>query len=252
MDSKYDSLNEAAAAAKATELLAGQSLSLGGNLVTKWDTNEVSNWLVSIGYNDLVPLFQQSNINGVALSRLDDRLLREIGILNVGTRLQFLNEIVKVQAIARSEWRNHTVWTDSEYRQPCCCFILPWSFPWCCCENSCYGPPAQYTLTNGRVNVLKAHSFAPGPLRWCCASCFGYGIISNNTDLTLIHDVDCVASTDKCGDPAGFIIVATMDGNKPQRMCLRSSECQKVTAIMNNIREEAIVTHQTLAPCIER
>lgn len=245
MDAKYDSLNEATAANKATEVIAGAALSLGGNLVTKWDTNEVSNWLVAIGFNDLVPLFQRSNINGVALCRLDDRLLKEIGVLNVGTRLQFLNEVVRIQALSRSEWRNHVVWHDVEYRPNCCFFLCPYYYPWCCCEELFYGPPATYALTNGRINVLRA---TPS---YCCGCCFwGFGIKSDNTDLTLIHDIDCVASTDRFGDPAGSIIISTMDG-KQNTLTLRSSEVQKVTSLMNNIREESIVSHQVLIPRVE-
>lgn len=249
MNNKYDSLNEQSAAIKANEVLAGQTFSLGGNLVTNWDINEVSNWLVAIGYKDLVPLFHQSNINGVALSRLDDRLLKEIGVLNVGTRLQFLNEVVKVQAIARSQWRNHLVWSDVEYRPNCCYYMCPWSFPCCCLETMCYGPPSTYSLTNGRINVLRAKSSAPGVCVLCTA-CFGYGIASDNTDLTLIHDIDCVGSTSYWGEPPGFVIISTMDG-KQSSLKLRSSEVQKVTSIMNNIREEAIVSHQTLTPSID-
>lgn len=247
MNRSYDKLNEQAAAAQASELIAGQTLATGGNLVTNWDIAEVSNWLVTIGYKDLVPLFHQSNINGVALSRLDDRLLKEIGVVNVGTRLQFLNEIVKVQAVARSQWRNHVVWNDVEYRPNCCFYMCPWSFPFCCCETFCFGPPSQYTLTNGRVNVLRAKSSAPCVALNCC---FGYGIQSDNTDLTLIHDVDCVASTSCFGEPTGLVIISTMDGKQAQ-LKLRSSEVQKVTSIMNNIREEAIVSHQTLTPSID-
>jgi hypothetical protein len=242
-----DKLNERSAALQANAVLAGQTLSVQGNLVTNWDIAEVANWLVAIGYKDLVPLFHQSNINGVALSRLDDRLLREMGVVNVGTRLQFLNEVVKVQAIARSQWRNHVVWNDVEYRPKCCFYMCTWSFPCCCMETFCFGPPSQYTLTNGRINVLRAKSSAPCVLLNCC---FGYGIQSDNTDLTLIHDVDCVGETSFFGDPAGFVIISTMDGKQSQ-LKLRSTDVQKVTSIINNIREEAIVSHQTLTPSID-
>lgn len=250
MDARYDALNEQAAAAKANEVLAGPTLTVGGNLVTNWDITEVSNWLVTIGYKDLVPLFHQSNINGVALARLDDRLLKDMGVLNVGTRLQFLNEVQKVQAVARSQWRNNVVWRGEEYRPPSCFGLCPWSFPVCCMEHACCGAPAAYTLTNGRINVLHAKTNAP---QYCllCFCCFGFGIGSDNTDLTLIHDIDCVGATaDCCVEPQGTIIISTMDG-KQKKILLRSSEVQKVTSIMNNIREEAIVSYQTITPSID-
>lgn len=241
----YENLNEQSASKKATDELAGETFALNGNLVTKWDTSEVSKWLVAIGYNDLVPLFHQSNINGAALTRLDDRLLKEIGVLNVGTRLQFLNEVVRIQAISRSEWRNHVVWTGEQYRPKICCFLLPWSFPFCCCEDFCCGKKDVYTLTNGRLNILKA-------LRpWCWEiCCVGWGIESDNVDLTLINDVDCAASSDCCGDPAGRVFISSFDGST-HTLTVPSSECQKITAILNNTKEEAVVTMQILAPPVD-
>ena len=247
MSAAYENLNEQHASKKATSELAGEIFALNGNLVTKWDASEVSKWLVTIGYNDLVPLFHQSNINGAALTRLDDRLLKEIGVLNVGTRLQFLNEVIRIQAISRAEWRNHIVWTGEEYRPPCCCFMLPWSFPCCCAEEICCGKRAQYTLTNGRLNILR--TLRP----WCgilTTMCFGWGIVSDNIDLTLINDIDCAASTHCMGDPLGFVSIQSFDGTS-HTLHLASSEVQKVTATLNNAKEEAVVTTQILSPPVD-
>lgn len=241
----YENLSENVASKKAESEMAGETFALNGNLVTKWDTSEVSKWLVAIGYNDLVPLFHQSNINGSALTRLDDRLLKEIGVLNVGTRLQFLNEIIRIQAISRSEWRNHHVWTAEEYRPNCCCFLLPWSFPFCCCEDTCCGKRAIYTLTNGKLNILKA-------LRPCCweLCCYGWGIASDNIDLTLINDIDCAAGTHCCGDPLGRVFISSFDGITHE-LRLPSTECQKVSSIINNTKEEAVITTQILSPPVD-
>jgi hypothetical protein len=56
-----DKLNERSAALQANAVLAGQTLSVQGNLVTNWDIAEVANWLVAIGYKDLVPRLHPSN-----------------------------------------------------------------------------------------------------------------------------------------------------------------------------------------------
>lgn len=242
----YENLNEQHASKKASAELAGESFALNGNLVTKWDASEVSKWLVAIGYNDLVPLFHQSNINGAALTRLDDRLLKEIGVLNVGTRLQFLNEVVRIQAISRSEWRNHVLWTGEEYRPNCCCFLLPWSFPFCCAEDLCCGKRAAYTLTNGRLNILRTIR----PWCWMLCMCTGFGIVSDNVDLTLISDIDCVASTHCTGDPLGFVQISSFDGST-HSLLLPSTEVQKVTSIINNAKEEAVVAVQILSPPVD-
>lgn len=241
----YDTLDEANAGKKAVDTIAGEALTIGGNLVINWDTTEVSNWLVSIGYQDLVPLFIQSNINGSALSRLDDRTLREIGILNVGTRLQFINEVIKIQAIARSEWRRVVIWTEEEYRPNCCCFMCPFDTP-CCCLPACMKKqPDVYTLTNSKVNILHAK------WTWCGEGCCEYGIFSDNIDLTLVHDIDAAASTSSCGDPMGGVILSSMDG-KVNRLKVRSSESQKLAAMMNNAKEEAVLVATMHSPAIIR
>lgn len=242
MSAAYDTLDEANAGKKAVDTIAGETLTIGGNLVIHWDTTEVSNWLVSIGYQDLVPLFIQSNINGSALCRLDDRTLKEIGILNVGTRLQFINEVIKIQAIGRSEWRRVILWTENEYKPNKCCYMLPHDFPCCCLPMGCKSQPDVYTLTNSKINILHGVWF-------CC--CLNHEIFSDNIDLTLVHDIDAAASTDSCGDPVGAVIISSMDG-KVNKLKVRSSEAQKLSAMMNNAKEEAVLIATMHAPAIIR
>jgi hypothetical protein len=44
----------------------------------------VLSWLASHGFRDVVPLFRSSNVDGSVLPKLNDRLLNEMGITNVG------------------------------------------------------------------------------------------------------------------------------------------------------------------------
>lgn len=240
-------LNEHTAGKIATKELAGESYVLNGTLITTWQVDEVANWLVSIGYNDLVPVFHRANINGLALSRLNDNLLREIGVANVGTRLQFMNEVLKIQAIARSDWRNRMLWTETEYRPSYCCFMIPYSFPCCCCADMWCGRSDVYTLTNSRINILHEKKKWNTP----CTGCLGFVIKSDNIDLTLISDIDSGAETSACGDPLGTVIISLMSGEQKE-LKLRSSECQKVAAIFNNVREEAVVSAHLVCPGIVR
>jgi hypothetical protein len=245
--STLSDLNEFTAAKSATRQLAGETYVLNGTLITKWGVEEVSNWLVTIGYNDLVPIFHRSNINGLALSRLNENLLKEIGVLNVGTRLQFMNEVLKIQAISRSDWRNHIIWSEDEFRPNWCCFLLPYSFPCCCCADTWCGKRDVYTLTNSRINILHEKKKVNTP----CTGCCGFMIMSDNIDLTLISDIDCGAETNSCGEPQGQVIISLMSGEQ-KNLTLRSSDCQKVTAIFNSVREEAVVSAHLVCPGIVR
>jgi hypothetical protein len=255
VETTLEDLDEIHAANSATRLMAGETFVNGRVLVTDWDTAEVSNWLVSIGYKDLVPIFQRSNINGVALGRLSERTLHEIGILNVGTRLQFMNEVVKVQAISRSAWRNAVVWKDQEYRPNWCFYMCPdmmnCSKPTggicCLCTSSfcCHGImwtlPQAYTLTHGRLNVLSEI------YRLGKCGCPYWSVESNNLDLAQIIDIDCTASTAHCGDPAGIIEITSLDG-KTLKLTLPSQDSQKVTHLLHNIKDEALVTVRMINP----
>jgi hypothetical protein len=229
-----EDLDEGNATAKATNFMAGETFTKGGTLVINWDVKEVANWLISIDFKEVVPLFQESNVSGAVLAKLNDRLLKEIGIHNVGTRVELMNEIVKVQAIARSEWRNHVLWASMQYRPGCCNNYFPLGFPFfCCCVEFMYGKPDTYTLTNSRLNILFSENNCP-----LFGSCCGTAIKSNNVDLTMVIDIDSTAATNLVGNPKGSVVLSTMDG-KMYSLDLESSECQKVTAIMNNAKEEA-------------
>lgn len=240
-------MNEHTAEKLATKELAGESYILNGTLITTWQVDEVANWLVSIGYNDLVPVFHRANINGLALSHLNDSLLREIGVANVGTRLQFMNEVLKIQAIARSDWRNRMLWTEVEYRPHYCCFMIPYSFPCCYCADTFCRKSDVYTLTNSRINILHEKKRWDTP----CTGCLGFVIKSDNIDLTLISDIDSGAESSACGDPVGTVIISLLTGEQKE-LKLKSSDSQKVAAIFNNVREEAVVSGHLVCPGIVR
>lgn len=238
-------LDEINAANSATRVMAGNSLFMDGALVTDWDITTVCNWLVHIGYKDLVPIFQRSNINGVALARLNDRLLKEIGVHNVGTRLQFMNEVIKIQAVSRSAWRNNVLWTEEEYRPNWCFYLLPYDFPCCCCtftsEYFC-GRPDVYTITHSRLNVISERFVAD---QLCCF--LASRVESNNTDLSQIIDVDCFASTANCGEPVGVVKISTLDGSTT-KIKVRSSSTQTVTSLLNSVKDESLIAVHLIHP----
>jgi hypothetical protein len=72
-----------------------------------------------------------------------------MGINSIGRRLAVHNEIIKVQAISRAQWRSEILWSSPEYRPGCCYNLLPYGFP--CCFEICVGIPSTYKLTNAKV-----------------------------------------------------------------------------------------------------
>ena len=206
----------------------------GGKLVVKWDVNEVAQWLASIGFADVAPIFQKHCISGPTLPKLNDALLKEMGIEIVGRRLLLITEVIKIQAIARAEWRNEVLWASEQYRPGPCNNSLPFGFPFPCA--SCVGRPDMYTLTNSKFNVFRSTKNCNTP----CTGFCGFSISSDNMDLTTIREVDAVASTNMIGDPLGFVVASTNDG-KVLRLHLRSSQCQKACSLISNAKEECIV-----------
>ncbi|KAJ1380622.1 hypothetical protein B484DRAFT_411989 [Ochromonadaceae sp. CCMP2298] len=230
-----DDLDEAKAVAQASEELAGPDYVHAGKLVLSWDMKEVEEWLLSLGFKQVVPIFQDHTIDGIVLPKLNDYLLLEMGVTNIGIRVQLMNEINKIQTIARAQHRNEVVWKDEQYRPGPCSNTLPFGFPFCCLGHTCYGHPQEYTLTQTKLNILHWDKRVNIP--GCCC---GYSIKSNNVDLQVIHDVDSYASSSVAGDPLGRIFVSTLDGKK-YSLEVPSSKCLKVTVMLNNTRDEALI-----------
>ena len=206
----------------------------GGKLVMKWNVDEVCDWIISIGFPQLTPLFRKHAISGAVLPKLNEASLKEMGVDVIGHRILLLNEIVKIQAVARSEWRNQVLWASAQYRPGPCGDTLPYGFP--CCFASFVGSPSMYTLTNSKLNIQHSTKRIDTP----CTGFCGYLVQSNNTDLSVIVDVDAVASTTAMGVPLGFVNITTVDG-KYFQLHLKSSECQKATALITNGKEEAVI-----------
>jgi len=206
----------------------------GGRLVFNWMNEDVVAWLNEIGFSDMSGIFKHHAVVGAVLSRFNDKTLKEMGIANVGRRLLLLKEIIKVQALSRTQWRNTVLWASEQYRPGPCNNMLPFNFPLCC--ESFTGIPDMYRVTNSKINITSMRKNINTP---CTAFC-GYHMHSSNTDLTILKDIDAMGSTGICGEPLGAVIF-TDDFFRRDMLFLRSSECQKVTAIITNAKEEAVI-----------
>ena len=213
------------------DTLADQNAINGGKMINKWTIEEVANWLNSVGFSDCVQVFQAHSITGAVVPRLNPDLLREMGIQSVGRRMELQSQIIAVQARARSQWRNEVIWASEEYRAGPCNGLVPYGFPFCC--ECMTGLPDVYKVTNSKINIQQQRKLVP------MCGCCGFEVISENTDLTDVRDVDVAAMTAVVGDPPGAVNINT--NTKFIRLTLQSSQCQKVTAIITNAKEEALI-----------
>lgn len=206
----------------------------GGKMVNKWTSEEVTNWLNSCGFNDCVQVFQAHSITGAVVPRLNPDLLREMGVQSVGRRIELQAQIVSVQAKARAQWRNEVLWADEMYRAGPCNGLLPYGFPYCC--ECMTGLPDVYKVTNSKLNIQQHKKNVNVPGCGCC----GFQVVSVNTDLSVVTDVDVAAMTTMVGDPPGAVNISTQSG-KTIQLILKSSQCQKVNAIITNAKEECAI-----------
>lgn len=132
---------------------AASNLVMNGKMVLQWGQEEVLMWLEQNGFADMRDNFARHNIDGTVLAKLTDSLLKEMGISSVGRRLHLVNQVQKVQVVARNQWRQTAIWSSEEYRPGPCNNILPFGFP--CCFEMCTGKPAIYTATNAKLNVSQ-------------------------------------------------------------------------------------------------
>jgi hypothetical protein len=204
----------------------------GGKMVNQWTAEEVANWLNSCGFQDCVQVFQAHSITGAVVPRLNPDLLREMGIQSVGRRIELQSQIVSVQAKARAQWRNEVLWAEEMYRAGPCNGVVPFGFP-CCCECMT-GQADVYKVTNSKINIQKHKKAVPG------MGCCGFSIVSENSDLSDVKDVDVAAMTTLIGDPPGVVNI-NINSGKIVQLTLKSSQCQKVNAIITNAKEEALI-----------
>lgn len=62
-------------------------------IVYQWDVDDVIYWLQQIGLNDIIPVFRQHYINGVALLELTEEDMKNELKLVLGIRRQLLKAI---------------------------------------------------------------------------------------------------------------------------------------------------------------
>lgn len=218
--------------ATATHVL-GAGFSNGGKMVTKWSVEEVTAWLCDLGFTSAATAFRQHNIDGPLLSKLTENLLKEMGMTIIGQRLLLLNEIVKIQAISRTQWRNTVIWTGEQFRPGPCNNLLPYNFP-CHCEP-CITRPDIYKLTNSKVNVLTVQKKCETP---CTAWC-GFNMYSNNIDLTSLKKVDGQGQTVCCGEAPGLLMLVA-DNGVTTYWAMPTTQVQSTISLINNAKDEAL------------
>lgn len=212
--------------------------------LSTWDVEEVSNWMVDSGFEDIAQVFVAHGINGATLPAINDLYLKEMGIQSLGRRTNVYAAILKMKAIERAEWRQEMVWEDEEYRNCCpgCCIVrLPPCFP-CFC-HSVNGYPDQYRMTNAKLTKIKKKQ------NRCVCLCLdgifcGHNMSSETVDISDIKDVTVLHSDSNspCSRSAVAEVVVGVGYEGHQlTMTVDPRQAQRVSTILMNAKEEAVV-----------
>ena len=192
-----------------------------------------------MGFPRIAENFVRHKVDGALLSEIGKAELVQMGVLVVGDRMLFIQEIRRIQKMARQAEMNKVLWKGHEYRRAPCADMLPYKFPCCCC----YGPPEEYTLKAGKLQMKVTDFEIP-----FCGTLCGYIEALNNTDLTNIRDVDsfrvqpCILD---CTETAQASVSITLDDASQLQLILKGDECDKVVDEIleaveaNQLREEA-------------
>jgi len=113
----WDLKNDLASKTGAPENLAIE------NMISKWTTENVINWLAEIGLGDLGHIFENKGMTGVQLFHLTDaQLARELGIEEESTRKQLLTELQWLKSLGMSSKqcisRSNTIAVPQEFFCP--------------------------------------------------------------------------------------------------------------------------------------
>ncbi len=157
----------------------------------------------------------------------------------MGDRLKFITEIKKIQRMARAAQRKKLVWKGEEFRPGPCGDMLPFGFPGCCC----IGPPEQYTLLKARFSKRFTDYTVP-----FCGACCGYTEAKNNTDLSIIQDVDTKEvkpSVCDCCNPARGHVQVTVKDQPAILLFLKKDKANEFARALQDAIQAAKMLAQT-------
>jgi hypothetical protein len=84
--------------------------------IAQWDEKQVAQWVATLGkLAPFAPLFEQHQIEGPLFMRLDDGMLREMGINLIGPRARLLEELSRLKAQQRRVRRETSIWESDQY-----------------------------------------------------------------------------------------------------------------------------------------
>lgn len=217
---------------------AGFSTKPGSKVVVDWSVDEVVHWLVKLGFEDVAEVFGAHAVKGSVLPKLSVAYLKEMGLQSIGRRIQLYQQIKKVQAVSRAEWRRGMVWTDNEYRESCCMCTCP-------CPSFCCLRPSLYKVTNAKVAIVGQKTKQCRTIPCLCAA--NYSMVYDLSDLTDVEvnarsegACSCFKRCFCCGEPSGNIVLKFNTGKRAD-LKVRSSTAQRTASMIINAREEAIL-----------
>lgn len=155
-----------------------------------WTTDQVCQWLHSIGLSVFEKQVREHQITGDILPLLSLVELKDMGIHLVGPRTILLRNLAKLKRGYVNYQRNRPIYSGEEerYTNPFEC--LGDHLFSCCCPD----PADKYVLTSSHMRLT--HKVYPmGKACRCCSK----GTRIHTIDLSLVVDVDASSNQTCCG-----------------------------------------------------
>jgi hypothetical protein len=158
--------------------------------MSEWDETKVASWVSTLPrLQPYAQCFIDHQIEGKLFVRLEESMLREMGIDKIGPRARILEELARLKAAARRARREAAVWESNEWDGRSGCQKLYH------CNCMCPLQLDHYKLTSAYLMVRRTHV----PQCFCLqCGCMGRNQRMNNMDLSQIKDVDLSSNEDGC------------------------------------------------------
>ncbi|KAG5354410.1 Protein kinase byr2 [Yarrowia sp. C11] len=89
------------------------------SLVTSWDKAKVADWLRTLKCAEYIPMFEQNEICGEVLLEIDQKLLKDMGVIKVGDRVRINVAIKELRSQHRKQtllYQQHTPHQRAQHR----------------------------------------------------------------------------------------------------------------------------------------
>eukprot|EP00824_Muranothrix_gubernata_P001639 TRINITY_DN11925_c0_g1_i1.p1 TRINITY_DN11925_c0_g1~~TRINITY_DN11925_c0_g1_i1.p1 ORF type:complete len:213 (-),score=45.24 TRINITY_DN11925_c0_g1_i1:61-660(-) len=171
--------------------------------VVSWGTQEVGEWLETMGLGQYRGAFTENNVTGTELVLLEKDDLKDLGMASVGHRLKLLDSVKRFKVAANIAQRNKVL---AEFKNYSLCYQFR---------------PTRFRLTQTCLELNKAIGVC--------------GYRRKNTDLSSFTDISI-----RIGCCHSYIMIETVDPSDPEILIVakRGAPAQRLYEIIKGAWEE--------------